>query len=172
MRVRTQEEVCKAYGKKENNRKFVSSMIMKGEVVKSNWGYEFEIWDVDGLKDTVKKLKEENAVLKEENEKLKERVHELEEVCKDSLFGDNPAWGDTAKWDTVEWDIERELEELKVNYEYLHNKFQRLKKGYDLVIDLTYGYIRPHYRIEKSEYKEQLAESINEKLDDMFWRDE
>jgi regulator of replication initiation timing len=41
----------------------------------------------------VKKLKEENVVLKEENERLKERVHELEEVCKDSLFGDN----DTAK---------------------------------------------------------------------------
>jgi hypothetical protein len=27
--------------------------------------------------------------LKEENEKLKARVRELEEVCKDSLFGDN-----------------------------------------------------------------------------------
>lgn len=77
MRVRTQEEVCKAYGKKENNRKFVSSMIMKGEVVKVNWGYEFEIWDKSNLKE-----------LKEENERLKERVHELEEVCKDSLFGD------------------------------------------------------------------------------------
>jgi SAM-dependent MidA family methyltransferase len=103
-------------------------------------------------------------------------VHELEEVCKDSLFGDtadgNGGDNDTAKWDTAKWDIEKELEELKVNYEYLHNKFQRLKKGYDLVIDLTYGYIRPHYRIEKSEYKEQLAESINEKLDDMFWRDD
>jgi regulator of replication initiation timing len=49
----------------------------------------------------VKKLKEENAVLKEENEKLKERVHELEEVCKDSLFGDtadgNGGDNDTAK---------------------------------------------------------------------------
>lgn len=141
MRVRTQEEVCKAYGKKENNRKFVSSMIMKGEVVKSNWGYEFEIWDKSNLKE-----------LKEENEKLKERVHELEEVCKDSLFGDN-------KEDTV-----KEFEELKVNYEYLHNKFQRLRKGYDLVIKLTYKYAAKWMNITKEEYQEQLADEINEML--------
>lgn len=144
MRVRTQEEVCKAYGKKENNRKFVSSMIMKGEVVKSNWGYEFEIWDKANLKE-----------LKEENERLKERVHELEEVCKDSLFGDN---------DTVKWDTAKELEKLKINYEYLHKKFQRLRKGYDLVIKLTYKYAAKWMNITKEEYQEQLADEINEML--------
>lgn len=159
---RTQKEVSEYLGKNPNDRSFIARKVAKGEIIKREWGYEVVEKSVAD-DTTVSVLKGENESLKEENEKLKERVHELEEVCKDSLFGDK---------DTAKWDIEKELEELKVNYEYLHNKFQRLKKGYDLVIDLTYGYIKTHYRIEKSEYKEQLAESINEKLDDMFWRDD
>lgn len=161
---RTQKEVSEYLGKNPNDRSFISRKVAKGEIIKREWGYEVVEKSVAD-DTTVSVLKGENEWLKKKVEELTARVHELEEVCKDSLFGDN-------KEDTVKWDIEKEFEELKVNYEYLHNKFQRLKKGYDLVIDLTYGYIRPHYRIEKSEYKEQLAESINEKLDDMFWRDE
>lgn len=170
MEFRTKWELLEYLGQDKKYVRLVDRMIVKGEVEIVDWVYVYN--KVDDSKDTVKLLEDEVKKLKEENEKLKERVHELEEVCKDSLFWDDKE--DTAKWD-IEKELEntaRELEELKVNYEYLHNKFQRLKKGYDLVIDLTYGYIKPHYRIEKSEYKEQLAESINEKLDDMFWRDD
>jgi predicted RNase H-like nuclease (RuvC/YqgF family) len=166
MEFRTKWELLEYLGQDKKYVRLIDRMIVKGEVEIVDWMYVYN--KVDDSRDTVKWLEDEVKKLKEENDILKARVHELEEACKESLFGDN----DTAKWDTAKWDIEKELEELKVNYEYLHNKFQRLKKGYDLVIDLTYGYIRPHYRIEKSEYKEQLAESINEKLDDMFWRDD
>ena len=54
--------------------------------------------------------------------------------------------------------------ELKINYEYLHKKFQRLRKGYDLVIKLTYKYAAKWMNITKEEYQEQLADEINEML--------
>lgn len=66
--------------------------------------------------------------------------------------------------------IEKEYEELKVNYEYLHKKFQRLKEWYNLVIDLTYQVVSRKEKIEKSEYKGQLADEVNRILDEKYGR--
>ena len=152
MRVRTQAEVCKAFGKRSDDRKFVSRQIAKWEVKKINWGYEFESVENSVAKeekmpqceqygDEFNKLKEENERLKEENRKL----------FLESLW----SW---------------EYEELKVNYEYLQQKFRRLKRGYELVIQLTYKYAAKNMKITKEEYKEQLSEEVNEILNEEMWR--
>ena len=65
-----------------------------------------------------------------------------------------------------------ELEELRANYEYLHDKFMRMKRWYELVIELTYPYAVKNTKMSKSEYKEQLAEAVREQLSSEFWREE
>lgn len=65
-----------------------------------------------------------------------------------------------------------ELEELRANYEYLHDKFIRMKRWYELVIELTYPYAVKNTKMSKSEYKEQLAEAVREQLSSEFWREE
>ena len=75
----TKREVLEALGKNGRDNKLVDRMIARWEIAKVDWGYEIV------ERGTSCEVKE----LKEENEKLKARVKELEEVCKDSLFGDN-----------------------------------------------------------------------------------
>lgn len=65
-----------------------------------------------------------------------------------------------------------ELEELRANYEYLHDKFMRMKRWYELVIELTYPYAVKNTKMSKSEYKEQLAEAVREQLSSEFGREE
>ena len=76
----TKREVLEALGKNGRDNKLVDRMIARWEIAKVDWGYEIV------ERGTSCEVKE----LKEENEKLKERVKELEEVCKDSLFKDDP----------------------------------------------------------------------------------
>ena len=64
-----------------------------------------------------------------------------------------------------------DYEEMKANCEYYRRKFQRCKRGYELVIELTYKYAAKNMKIEKSEYKEQLAEEVNNLLDEQYGRD-
>lgn len=160
---RTQREVCEYFWKNPDDRKFVGRKIAKGEIRKVDWGYEI-VWDsvaksvahdtVEcGNNTTVSELEGKITLLEEENKNLKARVKELEEVCKDSLFGDNPA---------------NDYEELKANYELLHKKFIRMKEWYYMVIAETWRYIKPHYQITKEEYEDQLATAISEKL----WRED
>ena len=140
----TKREVLEALGKNGRDNKLVDRMIARWEIAKVDWGYEIV------ERGTSCEVKE----LKEENEKLKARVKELEEVCKDSLFGDK--------------DTSSDYEELKANYELLHKKFIRMKEWYYMVIAETWRYIKPHYQITKEEYEDQLATAISEKL----WREE
>lgn len=143
MWFRTKKEVLEYLGKDCKDVRYVNRKVAKGEIKEVDGWYELVDIQWDRLRE-----------LEEENKNLKARVKELEEVCKDSLFWDNPAW----------WDTANELEELKINYEYLHKKFQRLRKGYDLVIKLTYKYAAKWMNITKEEYQEQLADEINEML--------
>ena len=55
---------------------------------------------------------------------------------------------------------------MQANYEYLQQKFRRLKRGYELVIQLTYKYAAKNMNIKKEEYKEQLSEEVNEMLNE------
>jgi len=155
-RVRTQAEVCEYYWKPVDQRTFVSRMVKKGLVVKEQWGYTIkdEVW-ADSVttvtKESVTKCNnDELERLREENEKLKQ---ENKELFLESL-----------------WSSESSDNELKVNYEYLQQKFRRLKRGYELVIQLTYKYAAKNMKITKEEYKEQLSEEVNEMLNEEMWR--
>ena len=55
---------------------------------------------------------------------------------------------------------------MQANYEYLQQKFRRLKRGYELVNQLTYKYAAKNMKITKEEYKEQLSEEVNEMLNE------
>lgn len=140
---RTQREVCEYFGKNPDDRKFVGRKIAKGEIRKVDWGYEI-VWDsvaksvahdtVEcGNNTTVSELEGKITLLEEENKNLKARVKELEEVCKDSLFGDNN--GDTVKNDddlntaTVQWHYYENLynEEVKDKQNRIRKAFRWIK---------------------------------------------
>ena len=142
MWFRTKKEVLEYLGKDCKDVRYVNRKVAKGEIKEVDGWYELVYIQWDRLRE-----------LEEENEKLKARVKELEEVCKDSLFWDNPA---------------NDYEELKANYELLHKKFIRMKEWYYMVIAETWRYIKPHYQITKEEYEDQLATAISEKL----WRED
>ena len=158
-RVRTQAEVCEYYWKPVDQRTFVSRMVKKGLVVKEQWGYTIkdEVW-ADSVttvtsvtKESVTKCNnDELERLREENEKLKQ---ENKELFLETL-----------------WSSESSDNELQANYEYLQQKFRRLKRGYELVIQLTYKYAAKNMKITKEEYKEQLSEEVNEILNEEMWR--
>lgn len=65
-----------------------------------------------------------------------------------------------------------ELEELKVNYEYLCKKNWRLKKWYEIALRLTYKYAAKNMNITKEEYEEQLSEEISRILEEEYWKED
>lgn len=156
MRFKTKKELLEHLGKNVNDRKLVDRMMSKGEVVMVDWEYEYntpaedfserekELMDkIDGLEFTLD-LKESQI------ESLQNEIKELKNT--------------PSTWE--------EFEELKVNYEYLQQKFRRLKRGYELVIQLTYKYAAKNMKITKEEYKEQLSEEINEALSEEMGRED
>lgn len=155
MRFKTKKELLEHLGKNVNDRKLVDRMMSKGEVVMVDWEYEYntpaedfsgrekELMDkIDGLEFTLD-LKESQI------ESLNNEINSLKKT----------SWGE-------------EYEELKVNYEYLQQKFRRLKRGYELVIQLTYKYAVKNWGMEKEEYKEQLAEEVNRILEEEMGRED
>lgn len=129
---RTQREVCEYFGKNPDDRKFVGRKIAKGEIRKVDWGYEI-VWDsvaksvahdtVEcGNNTTLVELQGKNTLLEEENKNLKARVKELEEVCKDSLFGDKDDDLNTA---TVQWHYYEDLYNQEVA-----DKEKRIEKAF------------------------------------------
>ena len=161
MRVRTQREVCEAYGKKLDDRKFVSRKIASWEIKKVNWGYEF---------DSVAKCVAE-SVAKEEKMPQFEQLEQYEQLIKE-LREENEKLKQENKELFLEtlWSSTSSDNELEANYEYLQKKFQRLKRWYELVIELTYKYAAKNMKISKEEYKEQLSDEINEVLNEEMWR--
>lgn len=156
MRFKTKKELLEHLGKNVNDRKLVDRMMSKGEVVMIDWEYEYntpaedfsgrekELMDkIDGLEFTLD-LKESQI------ESLQNEIEELKKT--------------PASWE--------EMEELRVNYEYLQQKFRRLKRGYELVIQLTYKYAVKNWGMKKEEYEEQLAEEVNRILEEEMGRDD
>ena len=156
MRFKTKKELLEHLGKNVNDRKLVDRMMSKGEVVMVDWEYEYntpaedfserekELMDkIDGLEFTLD-LKESQI------ESLQNEIKELKKT--------------PSSWE--------EFEELKVNYEYLQQKFRRLKRGYELVIQLTYKYAVKNWWMEKEEYEEQLAEEVNRILEEEMGRED
>ena len=146
MRFWTKKELLEHLGKDRKDVRLVDRMVARWEVERVSWGYEYlgsaKSWD-EVLMKKVKELEEENEKLKQENK----------ELFLESL-----------------WSSESSDNELKVNYEYLQQKFRRLKRGYELVIQLTYKYAAKNMKITKEEYKEQLSEEVNEMLNEEMWR--
>ena len=155
MKFKTKGELLEYLGKNRTDNKLVDRMIIRWEVNKTSEGYEYntpaedfserekELMDkIDGLEFTLD-LKESQI------ESLQNEIDDLKKT----------SWGN-------------EYDELKVNYEYLQQKFRRLKRGYELVIQLTYKYAAKNMKITKEEYKEQLSEEVNEVLSEEMGREE
>lgn len=95
----------------------------------------------------------------EEIDRLKGRIGELEKKLEKGLANQTTA-------------SSSELEEYKANCEYWHNQFRKMKRGYELVIEMTYKEIIKHTKIEKSEYIEQLWDAVREIIDNEFWHED
>ena len=149
MRFWTKKELLEHLGKDRKDVRLVDRMVDRGEVERVSWGYEYlgsaRGWD-EVLMKKVKELEEENEKLKQENK----------ELFLESLWSNESS--------------ESKDNELQANYEYLQQKFRRLKRGYELVIQLTYKYAAKNMKITKEEYKEQLSEEVNEMLNEEMWR--
>lgn len=158
MLFRTKRELLEYLGKNLNDNKLVDRMISRGDVIKDCNGYEYV--DREEGKNTLiqlnKRVKELEDIIKGLEDTVEEQRKKMGELAIEAIAGSSSSTSSV------------EYEELKANYEYLEDKFQRLKKGYNIVIDYTYEYIKRYYKIDKSEFKEQLSEAINDEL----WRDE
>lgn len=105
MEFRTKWELLEYLGQDKKYVRLIDRMIVKGEVKVDRWWYIYE-----------KPEDEEIKKLREDNEKLKERVHELEEVCKDSLFKDDPVENkDESMYESAYNELYEEHERLKEN---------------------------------------------------------
>lgn len=159
-RCKTKKEVLEYLGKNPNDNKLVDRLIMRGRVRRSDWGYEIVEDDVNTLREEYNKLSSDHAGLVFENARLEKEVAYLKEQL------------EANKVNTLSAGTNWDYEELKANYDDLHQKFQRLKRGYQLVIDLTYQYAAKNMKISKSDYKEQLAEEVNNQLTEEYWRED
>lgn len=155
MEFRTKGDLLEHLGKDRKDVRLVDRMIARWEVVKEDGVYRLisPAWDNKELLEKIEWLEFTLDLKESQIESLNKEIKELKNTP--SLW---------AQWE--------EYEELKVNYEYLQQKFRRLKRGYELVIQLTYKYAAKNMKITKEEYKEQLSEEVNEVLSEEMWRDE
>jgi len=159
MKFKTKWELLEYLGKNKKDNKLIDRMIIRWDVNKTSEGYEYNTpaedfsWREKELMDKIEWLEFTLDLKESQIESLNKEIEELKNTP--SLW---------ASWE--------EYEELKVNYEYLQQKFRRLKRGYELVIQLTYKYAAKNMKITKEEYKEQLSEEINEALSEEMWREE
>lgn len=74
MEFRTQAELLRHLGKNENDRSLVQRMVIRGEILKENWGYILTNKDerIQELEEEIKKLRSEIATIKESNWDLEE----------------------------------------------------------------------------------------------------
>jgi len=156
MRFKTKKELLEHLGKNVNDRKLVDRMMSKGEVVMVDWEYEYNT-PAEDFSEREKELMDKIEWLEFTLDLKESQIESLNNEIKE-LKNTPSSW--------------EEFEELKVNYEYLQQKFRRLKRGYELVIQLTYKYAAKNMKITKEEYKEQLSEEINEALSEEMWREE
>ena len=154
MRFKTKKELLEHLGKNVNDRKLVDRMMSKGEVVMVDWEYEYNT-PAEDFSEREKELMDKIEWLEFTLDLKESQIESLNNEIKE-LKNTPSSW--------------EEFEELKVNYEYLQQKFRRLKRGYELVIQLTYKYAAKNMKITKEEYKEQLSEEVNEMLNEEMWR--
>lgn len=159
MRFKTKKELLEHLGKNVNDRKLVDRMMSKGEVVMVDWEYEYNT-PAEDFSEREKELMEKIEWLEFTLDLKESQIESLNKEIEE-LKNTPSLW---AQWE--------EYNELKVNYEYLQQKFRRLKRGYELVIQLTYKYAVKNWGMEKEEYKEQLAEEVNRILEEEMGRDE
>lgn len=74
MEFKTQAELLRHLGKNENDRSLVQRMVIRGEILKENWGYILTNKDerIQELEEEVKKLRSEIATIKASNWDLEE----------------------------------------------------------------------------------------------------
>lgn len=74
MEFKTQAELLRHLGKNENDRSLVQRMVIRGEILKENWGYILTNKDerIQELEEEVKKLRSEIATTKASSWDLEE----------------------------------------------------------------------------------------------------
>lgn len=141
-----QKEILEYLGKNLNDRNLIGRMIRKGEIKKTDDGYEL-LPKVDDV---------ELAELKAKNEELEKKVKRQQdeiEMLKEVLSNEQQTDADEAK-------IQREYREAKAN---------RYQKAMNLVIRTTYNVIKPKLgnRLEDyDEFRDSILNSVKEQLGD------
>lgn len=141
-----QKEILEYLGKNQNDRNLIGRMIRKGEIKKTDDGYELLPKVDDG----------ELAELKAKNEELEKKVKRQQDeidMLKEVLSNEQQTDADEAK-------IQREYREAKAN---------RYQKAMNLVIRTTYNVIKPKLgnRLEDyDEFRDSILNSVKEQLGD------
>ena len=141
MRFKTKWDLLEHLWKDRTYVRYVDKLMLRDIVCMVDWEYEYN----DPYEDEMEELRKENERLKKE---LAERPLQVQQQVQSASSS--------------------ELEEYKANCEYWHNQFKKMKRGYELVIEMTYKEIIKHTKIEKSEYIEQLWDAVREVIDNEF----
>ena len=141
MRFKTKWDLLEHLWKDRTYVRYVDKLMLRDIVYMVDWEYEYN----DPYEDEMEELRKENERLKKE---LAERPQQVQQQVQSTSSS--------------------ELEEYKANCEYWHNQFKKMKRGYELVIEMTYKEIIKHTKIEKSEYIEQLWDAVREVIDNEF----
>ena len=150
MRFKTKWDLLEHLWKDRTYVRYVDKLMSKDIVYMVDWEYEYN----DPYDEELKKYEDEIEELRKENERLKKELAEISQQVQSTSSSSS------------------ELEEYKANCEYWHNQFRKMKRGYELVIEMTYKEIIKHTKIEKSEYIEQLWDAVMEIIDNEFWHED
>ena len=141
-----QKEILEFLGKNPNDRNLIGRMIRKGEIKKTDDGYEL----LPTTNPTeLERLRAENEELIKKVKRQKDEIDMLKEV--------------------LSKEQQTDAEEAKIQWEYREAKANRYQKAMNLVIRTTYNVIKPKLgnRLEDyDEFRDSILNSVKEQLGD------